>query len=209
MDTISIIPEATLNSEGQEKKDKVSGKAKAAMAAGVAGMAAGVGATELADLFSVDNGNNDDDEKMTVADSSDNNPACNSVVETEMQVVAETEVVAEVNPDDVILEEPVAEEDLIAEAQVSEAYDYQPFAINDVVEGDPMPYPMPDDILAVGDEDVIVDPIENPGDYTNDDLFCGWPQDDELPIDVMDYMDEELHAEGDETDLDIPTDLLI
>lgn len=211
MDTISITPEETFNSEGQEKKGKVSGKAKVAMAAGAAGMAAGAGAMELADALAADKVDNGDVEKMTAVDGSDNNPAHNPVGKTEMQV--ETEAVADVNPDDVMLAEPVAEpvaeEDLIAEVQVSEADDYQPFAMNDVVEDDPLPDPLPDDILAVGDEDVIVDPTENPGDYSYDDLICGWPQDDELPIDVMDYMDEELYAKGDETAFDIPSDLLV
>ena len=207
MDAISITSEGALSDEVQDKKGKVSDKTKAAMAAGAAGMAAGVGAAVMADSLSAADGVNVD---MTVSGHPEHDLSRDAAEETEMPETVE--VAAEVNPDDVMLEEPVAEpvveEDMIAEAQVSEADDYQPFAINDVVEENPLPDPVPDGMLLVEDEDVLFEPVVNPGDYPYEDMICGLPEDDELPIDGSEYMDVSPYAEGDVMDTDIQSDLM-
>lgn len=205
MDTIAINAGEALNEDGQAKKKlNIRDTAKATMATGAAGIAAGVAAKSIADSF-------------------DDDTAEEAVAVTEVQsahtdgIATETEpaeaVVAEVNPDDVMLEEPVAEPstetDMIAEAasQSSEDDEYKPFASNDNISDDVLPEPQPDEVLIADNTDVDVIAGEDP----SVDMIFGMPETEQEIIDEQVAPDGELYADNGSgyDDSDIQSDLMV
>ncbi|MBD5195767.1 MAG: hypothetical protein HDS87_08665 [Bacteroidales bacterium] len=204
MDTIAINTGESLNEDGQAKKKiNISDTAKAAMATGAAGIAAGVAAKSMADSFE------EDTAKETTA-APEAHSAQTDEIATETEPVEAVEV--EVNPDDVMLEEPVvelsSETDMIAEAvpQSSENDEYQPFASNDNISDDVLPEPQPDEVLIAenADEDVIA------GEDPSVDLICGMPETEQEIVDEQVAPDGELYADNGSgyDDSDIQSDLM-
>ncbi|MBD5207728.1 MAG: hypothetical protein HDS79_05610 [Bacteroidales bacterium] len=204
MDTIAINSGEALNEDGQAKKKiNISDTAKAAMATGVAGIAAGVAAKSMADSF-------EEDTAKETAAAPEAHSAQPEEIATEPEPVEAVE--AEVNPDDVMLEEPVAElsseTDMIAEAvpQSSENDEYRPFASNDNISDDVLPEPQPDEVLIAenADEDVIA------GEDPSVDLICGMPETEQEIVDEQVAPDGELYADNGSgyDDSDIQSDLM-
>ena len=199
MDTIAINANEAHNDEGK-KKFKVSDTAKAAMATGVAGAVAGAAGMSVADGMTAD-----PTEEASVTTNQ----------ESQEDVVAEaepvSEVTAEVNPDEVMLEEPVAEPstetDMVVgtESQHSDETGYQPFANNDQIGEDVLPEPQPDEVLIAEDteSDVVVD-----ADPTVD-LICGIEEEAGLPEEVV-QQEEDLYADNGSVcdESDIQSDLM-
>ena len=200
MDTIAINANEAHDEEGK-KKFKVSDTAKAAMATGVAGAVAGAAGMSVADGMTVN-----PEEDSPVATGQDSQ-------QEEMTAEAETaaEVTAEVNPDDVMLEEPVAEPstepDMVVgtEPQQGEETGYQPYANNDQIGEEVLPEPEPDEVLIADNTgaDVVVetDPTV--------DLICGIEEEAGLP-DEAGLPEEDLYADnGSACDgTDIQSDLM-
>lgn len=204
MDTIAINANESLNENRQErKKFKVSDTVKAAMAAGVAGAAAGVAGMSMAK------------EIIGEADEVQASVSENQHVQQE-NVVAETEIMdseaVEVNPEYVMLEEPVVEPstetDMIAEAQPqhNEDEEYQPFANNDRISDDFLPEPQPDEILFA--EDANTDAVVEEAPVA--DLICSVTEEEPVITEETVYLDDDLYADNGSTyvDSDIQSDLM-
>lgn len=196
MDTIAINASEAHNEE-DKKKFKVSDTAKAAMATGVAGAVAGA-----AGMYGADN---------LTADSEDDASAASGPESQQEEMTAEAEpvaeVTAEVNPDDVMLEEPVAEPSTETDMVVgtgpyhSEDAGYQPFASNDRIGEDVLPEPEPEEVLIAEntEEDMVID-----SDPTVD-MICGAIEEEAGLPDEVGQTDENLYADNgsvcDETDI--------
>lgn len=165
MNTIAIkTNEIRKEDRPDRKKTKAGDSAKAAMATGVAGIAVGVGAKTAADTLGTDT----EDNTGATADTATSNT---ETVQLD-NVIAE-EAVSEVNPDDVMLEEPVAEStaetDMLAGATPYPGEDvpYRPFTSNDSISDEVLPEPQPDEVLiaentysdVIACEDQVVDMI--------------------------------------------------
>lgn len=131
MDTIAINANDSSREEGKEKKEiQMNDAAKAGMAAGAAGIAAGAAAKTIFDHQTGD----EVEEEVTGGDTQ----PTKTEEELEVPEIIE-ETIAEVNPDDVMLEEPEAESstetEMIAEAlpqtEDNKEPEYQPFVNND------------------------------------------------------------------------------
>lgn len=190
MDTIAINANETLNENGQmKKKNKVSNTAKAAMATGAAGIAAGAAVKTVIDALNGDIG----EEHTVYTDTY-------AAHQEEMTAEPTEESLDQVNPDDVMLDEPVAEltseADMIAvvqpQAEQADSPDYQPFANNDRIGDDVFPEPQPEEILIAGNTGVDA-VIEN--DSTVD-LIIGLPAQEPDAIDVAVYPENELYADN-------------
>lgn len=203
MDTIAINANEALKEDGLgKKKFKVSDTAKAAMAAGVVGATAGAAGMSMTDEIT-----EDVDEVVT--------PVSENLHVQQESVVAETEtadnVVVEVNPDDVMLEEPVAEPsletDMIAEAQLqsNEGEEYQPFANNDWISDDILPEPQQDEVLIAENTntDVVVEEVPVA------DVICGMP-DEVVMSEPIVFPEEKLCADDDFVygESDVQSDLM-
>lgn len=204
MDTIAINANEALNEDGQsKKKNKVSDTAKAAMATGAAGIAVGVGAMAAADAMGAESDENAD----AVADA-----ASSDAEEVPAESGIEEDAVAEVNPDDVMIEDPVAEPtaetDMIAEtAQPSdEANPYQPFASNDSISEDVLPDPQPDEVLIAENTEVDVIAGEDP----TVDMICGVPEENPGMPDEAAAPDDVIYADNGSAydESDIQSDLM-
>lgn len=208
MDTIAINANEALGENGQDKKESVlSDKAKAAMATGVAGVAVGAGAGAVIDAMNeaLDN------RALTDAES------VQAIPQPEAETTEMTEdVIAEVNPDDVMLEQEdtiSSEADMIAQAepQQGDADDYKPFANNDYIDNeseDMLPEPQPEEELIAENPDGDV-PVDPEADSTVD-LICGLPETEPLmPCDATDFQDDS-YAFGDTGigDVDVQSDLM-
>jgi len=190
MDTIAINANETLNEQGQEKKKfKVSNAARTAMSTGTAGLAAGAAAKTAFDALTGDKAATDEEQ-----------PAQHDAHIAQHEEVAAAESIAEVNPDDVMLEEPVAEPstetDMIAgaepQAETGEEGEYQPFANNDRIEDDVLPEPQPDEVLIAENAEVEVVAEDDP----TVDLICGLPETEpEILVDPV-YPGDELYADN-------------
>lgn len=213
MGTIPFNADATLNEGTQDKKKfEINDKAKAAMAAGGVGVAAGAGVKAAVDALNneTDEDSYSEPEKQDIhADST-----AQTVTLTESTESTESISTAEVNPDKVMLEEPVLETTVVeqvADNSVSNAEDsvYHPFANNDVLEDVVYDGVMSvDDLYAQGDESDIeldVNPI---------DLICGEPDyviDETIEtIEDINYHPDDNYAWESEAnyDTDIQTDLM-
>lgn len=208
MDTIAINANATNSEEGQGKKNfKVSDKAKVAMATGAAGLAAGAGVKAMADAL----GGDSDEGQTSVTGEQDVQQGA-----TAAETISAEDVVTEVNPDDVMLEEPVAEPiaesvadtDIIAEAQPqpSEGSEYQPFANSDPIGDDVLPEPQPEEVLIAENTgtDVVV------GEDSTVDLICGVSEEESEITEETVYPEEDLYAGNPATydDYDVQSDLM-
>lgn len=199
MDTISINADEVLNKNGQEKF-KVSDKAKAAMAAGTAGVAAGIAGMSMADAIIEEAG-----EVQT--------PVSENQHTQQENVVAETEttgsVAADVNPGDVMLEEPVAEPsaetDMIAEAHHA-GEEYQPFANNDPIGDNVLLEPHPEEILIAEntDTDVVIE------EDSMVDMICGMPEEETVMPEEIVYPEDDLYADNGSAygESDVQSDLM-
>lgn len=204
MDTIAINAGKALNEDGQDKKkQKISDTTKAAMATGAAGIGAGVAAKSIVDSL-----------KGDIADETSAVTGVQSAQTEEVAVENESAgaVAAEVNPDDVMLEEPVAETspetDMIAETvpQSGEEDEYRPFASNDNISEDVLPEPQPDEVLIAENTDVDVIVEEDP----SVDLICGMSETEQEVIEEPVNHDGELYADNGAgyEDSDIQSDLM-
>lgn len=187
MDTIAINANDALNEQGQDKKKfKVSDTAKAAMATGAAGLAAGAAAKSAYDALTDDK----EDEQATGIEEQ-------TVPQEEVTAETMAEPVAEVNPDEVMLEEPVAEAssetEMIAEAHPQEeGPGYEPFASNDQIGDETLPEPQPDEVLIAENTEVEVVAEDDP----TVDLICGLPETEpEILVDPV-YPEDELLADN-------------
>lgn len=204
MDTIAINAGEALNEDGQAKKKlNISDTAKAAMATGAAGIAAGMAAKSMADSFGEDTA--EETAAVTEAQSAQSDEMATEIESAES-------VVAEVNPDDVMLEEPVAEPsletDMTAEAvpQSGEEDTYRPFASNDNLSDDVLPEPQPDEVLIAENTEVDVIAGLDP----SVDIICGMPETEPEIIDEPVVPDGELYADNGYgyDDSDIQSDLM-
>lgn len=200
MDTIAINAGESLNEKGQAKKKiKLNDTTKAAMATGAAGVAAGMTVKSVEDSVEENAA-----EETTASTENQSTQSEDIMVESEL---AEA-VTAEVNPDDVMLEEPIAEtsseSDMLAEAAPQSGdNDYKPFAGNDIISEEILPEPQLDVMFIAENTDLI---------YTGDDvcdIIC-------LPNTSPEIIDEpvspetELYADNDISydDSDIQSDLM-
>lgn len=166
MSTIALNTDETIGNEGvDKKKDEKIDKAKAAMAAGISGMAAGATIKGVVDSL----------EEKTVEDTTDlpEKQETHSSQTTTPSGQSESAVV-DVNPDEVMLEDPSeAIEDVTVAEEIQEndiIVDYHPFASNDMVEVDNFDLvysdePIPEEYPEIN-EDLLID--DNPVD-----LICG------------------------------------
>lgn len=203
MDTIAINADEILNEDGQAmKKFKVSDTAKAAMAAGVAGAAVGAAGMSMAGEAS-----NTPDNSQVPSEGKEDVPHESVVTET----TTTDDVVAEIDPNDVMLEEPVAESsaetDMLAEVptQHIEDEEYRPFANNDPIETSEFPEPQSDGILIAenADTDVIA---EDP----TVDLVCNAIDENNENAEEIACHEDVLYAENDIDygETDIQSDLM-
>lgn len=203
MDTIAINAGEALNEDGRDKKNvKINNTTKAAIATGAAVLGAGVAAKSITDTLDESSEN----EVSTIADG-------HSQSEESVHEIGSTDdVVAEVNPDDVMLEEsvsePSSETDMITEAttQLSEEGPYRPFAGNDNIEGDILPEPQPEESLIAENEDVDV----IAGEDSPVDMICGMPETEAGIIEEQIQPESALYADNgsDFNDSDIQSDLM-
>lgn len=208
MDTIAINANEALNEEGQNKKKvNISENAKAAMAAGVTGIAAGIGAKAVVDAL-----NHDSDEDTASETEGRQGVSHEEPVAGEETTAATEEIIAEVNPDEVMLEEPVAEisaeTDMIAEAVTHPGAedDYRPFAGNDRITDEVLPEPQPEEVLLA--ENTEVEAVHE--DDSAVDLICGVPGQEELTPEDAVYPEEDLYADNGSynNDYDVQSDLM-
>ncbi len=208
MDTVVINSNDSYQDEGEgKKKNKISDTTKAAIATGVAGVAAGAAAKTIFDAKTY----GDSEEQIT--------ETANQAVAEEQEIIPipeiENDPIVEINPEDVMLEEPVPdvsiETDMIAEPQPEtgdgDEQEYEPFANNDTIVDEVVTEPTSEDVyiaqnteedIEIGEEDVIVDTRE------------------ELPTHEIETFEENLFSEdfllADSTspdeDYDIQTDLM-
>lgn len=190
MDTIAINADEILNEDGQAmNKFKVSDTAKAAMAAGVAGAAVGAAGMSMAGEAS-----NTPDNSQVPSEGKEDVPHESVVTEP----TTTDDVVAEINPNDVMLEEPVAESsvetDMLAEAstQHAEDEDYRPFANNDSIETSEIPEPQPDDMMIAENTDMDVTAEDS-----TVDLICDAIDDGSEMADETACNEDVLYAEND------------
>lgn len=184
METIAINANEAHNDERQDKKKfKVSDTAKAAMAAGIAGVAAGAVGMSMAD----DSTEDIDDVQISTSEGQHDLQE-NAVMENE---IAE-DVVLEVNPDDVMLEEPVAEPSLDVEVQpIDDDDNYHPFAYNDKIDDEIIPEPEPDEVLIAENtySDVMAD------DPTVD-IVCGQQEEEIIMPEDTACFEDNLYADN-------------
>lgn len=178
METIAIDPNEALEEEATgKKKIKVSNTAKAAMATGVAGIAAGVAAKSVMDAPD-DETDKDGGQPIKIQDS--HQEATHTINESQ----EEAAVVTSVNPAEVMLEEHVnaPSSEVETESDATQEVDsrngegpvYQPFANNDRISDEIIPEPQPDEIL-IGENtglDVVAEG------YNTVDLICGLSEED-------------------------------
>lgn len=205
MDTIAINTGEAINEDGRDKKKvKLNDTTKAAMATGAAGLGAGVAAKSIVDALE----ENSENEVSTITDGHAQSE------ETVPEIEPTEDVVAEVNPDEVMLEESTDElstgTDMLAEvaSQSSEEDPYRPFASNDNIEEDALQEPQPDEDLIA--ENTEVDVIA--GDDPSVDVICGLPDIGLGPeiIEEQILTESELYADNgsDFDDSDIQSDLM-
>ncbi|MDE7420471.1 MAG: hypothetical protein K2N35_09705 [Muribaculaceae bacterium] len=209
MDTIAINTDDSTKEEGQEKsKYKFSDTAKAAMATGAAGIAAGVAAKTVFDAHTEDKTK----EPLTEA-------GTQTQIE-ENKIIPESEVADEpivvVNPDEVMLEEPVAElsteTEMIVESQPQSGQgieqEYEPFANNDKIIDEGVSEVSPEEeYLAQNTEDVIIVEEDGIDIIYNQDLYLSNTGDDI----IVDYFPEDsllADSPSPEEDNDIQSDLM-
>ncbi len=215
MDTIAINANEALNEGGQDKKKvNISENAKAAMAAGVTGLGAGIGAKAVADALNHDPDGDIVSEIGDIQDVSHEETAAGDATAAGEETTAATEeTIAEVNPDEVMLEEPVAEisveTDMIAEVvthPVAED-DYRPFAGDDRITDEVLPVPEPeDDLLAENTEEIEAVPEDD----SAVDMICGVPAQEELMPEDAVYPEDDLNADNGlyNNDYDVQSDLM-
>lgn len=204
MNTIAINTNEIRKEDGPDrKKTKASDSAKAATATGVAGIAVGVGVMAAADTLGTDI----EDKTGATAET-----ATSTTEDAQLENVIAEEAVAEVNPDDVMLEEPVAEPtaetDMLAGATTYPGEDapYRPFTSNDSISDDNLPEPQPDEVLiaentesdVIACEDQVVDMICEVSEEHH-----GMPEEVVCPDDIV-YADNVSPHE----DSDIQSDLM-
>lgn len=204
MNTIAIKTDEIRNEDGPDrKKTKASDSAKAAMATGAVGVAVGVGVGAAADTL----GTAIEDKTGAPAET-----ATSATEDAQLENVNAEESVAEVNPDDVMLVEPVAEPtaetDMIAEATPypDEDAPYRPFTSNDRISDDVFPEPQPDEVPiaentesdVIACEDQVVDMICEVSEEHH-----GMPEEVVCPDDIV-YADDVSPHE----DSDIQSDLM-
>ncbi len=173
MDTIALNANQNINEEGQDKKkSKMSNNAKAAMVAGAVGAVAGAASAAIADTL----GGVDTEELATAVEEA---PGINEDVIAEAVNVEEQRV--EVNPNDVKLEEPVAEPytdaDMMAEPEAQpqsdtdEEMEYHPSIDNDQIGEDLPTDPQPEEnhITENPEEEMVI------GEDPTVDMICGAP----------------------------------
>ena len=205
MDTIAINANEALGENGKDKKKlNLSDNAKAAMASGAVGLAAGAAAKAVADALG---GEHEED-------SSDKQTSSQTVQPEEpvVESVTAENVVAEVNPEEVMLEEPVAEPstetDMIAETvmQPGTEDDYRPFANNDQISEEVLPEPQPEEGL-IAENTEIEAVLEN--DSTVD-LICGVTEQEEVTPEDAVYPEEDLLADNGSAnnEYDVQSDLM-
>lgn len=158
MSTIAINADELLNDGAWDNnKSELNDKTKAAMAAGVAGAAVGAGVKAAVDAYNNRRGDlpaeGEDEQEVNAAQASG---------ASQPSAQAET-VSVEVNPDDVMLEEPIAElaeEDQMIEEEprMEESNEYSPFANNDIIEEVVYDGPLQEEILyAENLDDLLID----------------------------------------------------
>lgn len=188
MDTIAINTNEVLNEGGQEKKkNKISDTTKAAMATGAAGLAAGAAVKSAVETLADDSTK---EQETVIAGQAHQD-----------EITPETETIensmAEINPNDVMLEEPVAEqsseENMVTEGnhQTEEGNDseYQPFANNDRIGDEVLPEPQPDEIL-------VAENTETDAVTLIEDLIIGLPAPEPDPLIDPVYSEDELYADS-------------
>ena len=204
MDTIAINANEALGENGKDKKKlNLSDNAKAAMASGAAGLAAGAAAKAVADALGGEHGED-------VETTSDEH-TYSQTVQPEEAVAAEN-VVAEVNPEEVMLEDPVAEPstetDMIAESvtQTEADDDYRPFANNDHISEEVLPEPQPEEVLIAENTEIEAVPESD----SAVDLICGLPEQEEVTPEDIVYPEEDLFADNGpaNNEYDVQSDLM-
>lgn len=172
MDTISLN-----NTQSGNRTDDGKGKSMDATVAstvtGVAGVALGVGVKTAMDAL------NETDSKENKIDNNDHVGVSGAANHSAAEETTTSEVVAEVNPDDVMLEpivdEPIIDEPIVEvapanESEASEDVVYNPFS-NDTPINAASPYqPQTEDVLIAETHDLV-------------DAICGEP---EIAIDITD-----------------------
>ncbi len=185
MSTIAINADESLNGNGKDKKGpKINEKASAAMAAGMAGVAAGVGIKAAVDAH------RNEPEEDPIAEPS--KPSA-STAGTSNTAESYEETVVEVNPDYVMLEEPKEEAtDNIAATeepiQNGEGDEYRPFANNDIIEDIVYEGPLTEEVLIAENHEDL-----SPDDSAVD-LICGLPSTDGEPLVDAEYPADDLQA---------------
>lgn len=161
---MAINPDEVLSEEKKgKKKAEVSDAAMSATMAGGAGIAVGAAAVSMVNVNS---------KKESATTESDNNGENHQQLSTEeTQIpVQEQEVLTEVNPEDVMLEETTEETDIIAENQSPATGHhpqtggdeiYQPFANNDRINDVGDIITPPEDDVLIADNDIIVEDVED------------------------------------------------
>lgn len=205
MDTIAINANEALGENGKDKKKfNLSDNAKAAMASGATGLAAGAAVKAVTDALGEEHGEASSGEQTSSQTVQPEEPVVESV--------ATENVVAEVNPEEVMLEEPVAEPstetDMIAEsvAQTEVEDDYRPFANNDHISEEVLPEPQPEEVIVAENTEIEAVPESD----SAVDLICGVPEHEEIiPEDTV-YPEEDLYADNGplNNDYDVQSDLM-
>lgn len=206
MGTVAFNANEVLDEGTQDKKKfELNDKAKAAMAAGVVGAAAGAAGKAAYDAINKETV----EDPVSEPENQDVHATSTSHHESHAES-SESATASVVNPDDVMLEEPVlesAEEDLVAEdvTAIEENPEYQPFANNDVIEDVVYEGPLPDEPLYAEDLNAVLET----GDVTVD-LICGEPYITEEQNDELLYHPDDQYAWEPEhyDEPDIQTDLM-
>lgn len=178
METIAINPNEALNEEKQDKKKfNVNDTTKAAMAAGLGGIAAGFGAKAVVDSIAEEPTNEQTSTEENPGEQSEQVAAQHE--ETVLDAEPMEDAIAEVDPEEVMLQEAVAEPsediDVVVESNphTGEEDTYRPFAANDRISEDVIVEPVPEEILIAGNPDVDVILQTDPVTATN--LIDGTP----------------------------------
>ena len=208
MDTIAINANEAFGEIGKDKKKfNVSDKAKTAMASGLAGLATGVAVNAVTDAIEGEHGEEQDplsDEQTSSQTIQSDEPGIESA--------SPENIVTDVNPDEVMLEDPIAEPsnetDMIAEpvTQPEVVDNYHPFANNDHISEGTLQVPQSEDVLIAEDAEIEAVPESD----STVDVICGVDGQEEVTPEDAIYLEDNLYADNgpSNNEYDIQSDLM-
>lgn len=211
MDTISINAGQVSGEEKKGKeKAKMSDGAKAAMATGAAGLAAGMAGKAIYDDIV-----NDPDPEPVAQNHAESSEAMADLTDAE-----NLDQTVYVNPDEVMIEEEpmveLTEDDNFPVDVDIEIEDYRPLAENDpidVTEEDPIIEPFSEEEILLADNQEVLD-VEPIYEDNTIDVICGTTDEDVTdPIDVLytpegDILADNTDEMSDFNDIDVQSDLM-